>query len=400
MIMDCRFAICDLTSASSLRLSSASKTVEPRLKPRRGFSFTEILFAVMILGIGFIMVAALFPVALQQTQSNVQETIAASIGREGASVASKLAAASLPAPSQISPVLIAPNPWAVPPFNITCNSLLVPTAVQLPAATSGTSFTLPGQVWSFNDSSRDRWFVQFVNPRTGRTTTMLHSAYLWQQVSRNLVLPFDSRYAWVGMYKRDIVFTHHGTNPNKGWVGVPAPLAQVIIIGVQCSNRSQYYSQSTATAGQPDDTAHYQPLGMPATLEPTLLPGAKVNLPNSPNLPTTIQFLGATNAVALGRLAEGAYAVISDSRFANPVHNGMFNGHVFRLGPAVAATPNTWQLMPGNELPNGEVALAGGTFNADVFVVGRGYKDAKVPNNGVEGPAQDITLYTTFVQAN
>ena len=33
----------------------------------------EILFAVMILGIGFIMVAAMFPAALKQTQGNVEE---------------------------------------------------------------------------------------------------------------------------------------------------------------------------------------------------------------------------------------------------------------------------------------------------------------------------------------
>ena len=33
----------------------------------RGFSFTEVLFAVIILGIGFIMIAAIFPVALMQS---------------------------------------------------------------------------------------------------------------------------------------------------------------------------------------------------------------------------------------------------------------------------------------------------------------------------------------------
>src|SRR6478752_1573982 len=40
---------------------------------RRAFSFAEILFAVMILGIGFIMVAAMFPVAIRQTQSTVED---------------------------------------------------------------------------------------------------------------------------------------------------------------------------------------------------------------------------------------------------------------------------------------------------------------------------------------
>src|SRR5579859_5626454 len=48
-----------------------------------GFSFTEILFAIMILGIGFIMVAAMFPVAIQQTENSNQETVGAAIARGG-----------------------------------------------------------------------------------------------------------------------------------------------------------------------------------------------------------------------------------------------------------------------------------------------------------------------------
>src|SRR5579859_7528088 len=115
--MKFRFPTCDLTSTSS---------VEPRLKTdaggrcpgsshsafsiqhsalipasprprvpaspgaRPGFSFTEILFAVMILGIGFIMVAAMFPVALQQTENSTADTTAASIARSGVNFVSQL----------------------------------------------------------------------------------------------------------------------------------------------------------------------------------------------------------------------------------------------------------------------------------------------------------------------
>ena len=43
--------------------------------PRRGFSFIEVLFAVMILGIGFIMIAGIFPVAISQTASSQEETL-------------------------------------------------------------------------------------------------------------------------------------------------------------------------------------------------------------------------------------------------------------------------------------------------------------------------------------
>ena len=57
-----------------------------RKPKRRGFSFVEILFAVMILGIGFIMIAGIFPVAINQTQSNGDETIAATTARQGAAI--------------------------------------------------------------------------------------------------------------------------------------------------------------------------------------------------------------------------------------------------------------------------------------------------------------------------
>src|SRR5690348_329057 len=58
--------------------------VQPRTMLRRrtrGFSFTEIMFAVIILGVGFIMVAAIFPVAIQQAKSTTEETTAAAIAR-------------------------------------------------------------------------------------------------------------------------------------------------------------------------------------------------------------------------------------------------------------------------------------------------------------------------------
>src|SRR5947209_11960518 len=53
-------------------------------RSRRAISFAEILFAVMILGIGFIMVAAMFPVAIKQTQLTGQETNAATLATDAA----------------------------------------------------------------------------------------------------------------------------------------------------------------------------------------------------------------------------------------------------------------------------------------------------------------------------
>src|SRR5688500_6037600 len=46
---------------------------------RGGFTFTEVMFAVILLGIGFIMLAGMFPVAIQQTAQTQNETVGASL---------------------------------------------------------------------------------------------------------------------------------------------------------------------------------------------------------------------------------------------------------------------------------------------------------------------------------
>ncbi len=48
---------------------------------RRGFAFTEVLFAVMVLGLGFIMIAAMFPVTISQTQATAPSQCASCVGR-------------------------------------------------------------------------------------------------------------------------------------------------------------------------------------------------------------------------------------------------------------------------------------------------------------------------------
>ena len=47
--------------AANSRLNPEPRTPNPLF--RRGFTFTEVMFAVILLGIGFIMLAGMFPVA-------------------------------------------------------------------------------------------------------------------------------------------------------------------------------------------------------------------------------------------------------------------------------------------------------------------------------------------------
>lgn len=63
----------------------------PGRRGRRGVTFIEVMFAVVLLGIGFIMLAALFPVAIQQTQNTVDETAAANLINEAVKRVSEIA---------------------------------------------------------------------------------------------------------------------------------------------------------------------------------------------------------------------------------------------------------------------------------------------------------------------
>jgi len=52
-------------------------------RARRGFSFVELMFAIVILGIGFIMLAAMLPVAALQTKATMEETAAITVASNG-----------------------------------------------------------------------------------------------------------------------------------------------------------------------------------------------------------------------------------------------------------------------------------------------------------------------------
>src|SRR5438552_1296043 len=69
---------------------------------RRAFSFAEVMFAVIVLGIGFIMIAAIFPVAIQQSKATNDETSGAAIAKaQVAALEDVLTDGTLPAASDV-----------------------------------------------------------------------------------------------------------------------------------------------------------------------------------------------------------------------------------------------------------------------------------------------------------
>lgn len=71
---------------------------------RTAFTLTEVMFAVILLGIGFIMVAAMFPVAIQQNRTTSEQTAATQLARAAISNLQQVATDdTMPGQTQATP---------------------------------------------------------------------------------------------------------------------------------------------------------------------------------------------------------------------------------------------------------------------------------------------------------
>jgi hypothetical protein len=159
-------------------------------RARRGFSFAEVMFAVVILGIGFIMVAAIFPVAIQQSQATSDESTAASAAREAINTIAAMprTVANLDNKPQ------AGNPAVLPMFPPTVKNYTIPPPPVAVGVVPPPAIVVP-----------------FTGPR-------------WEAIKRSVILASDPRYAYVPLYRRD-----NGSSA-----------AQLIVIAVQVRNRPTY----------------------------------------------------------------------------------------------------------------------------------------------------------------
>jgi len=78
-------------AAPDTRPPTARRPARPVRRARTAFTFVEVLFAVIILGIGMIMVAAMLPVAIRQGELNQQDVRARAIAESGFSFVSAVA---------------------------------------------------------------------------------------------------------------------------------------------------------------------------------------------------------------------------------------------------------------------------------------------------------------------
>ncbi len=116
---------------------------------RSGFTFMEVLFAIVLLGIGFIMLAGMFPVAIRQTQSTMEETAGSTVAQGAVKVLEQIGSQGL-----------------------------------MPPTVEGNG---SAEVWSFNDARMGQ------GAPTG----------LWASTRGNVIVTGDRRIAWVPFYKRN-----------------------------------------------------------------------------------------------------------------------------------------------------------------------------------------------------
>jgi type II secretory pathway pseudopilin PulG len=340
-------------------------------RQRPAFTFLEVLFSVMILGIGMIMVAAMFPAALKQTQANVEDGSSASIAQLADNTV------RLYADSKDVPL-------ASPPVD-TLDRLLTTTS---DISVAGTPF-----VYSFHD------------PRAPMGAAP--AAELWQLVSPNLVLPNDPQYAWVPLFSRGKITPATGSKTNPGL----EQSFRLFLIPVRCRNRSSGYIGNPSASGS--DVAVDQ-TNDPANLDPALV-SVTFNVATS-TAPAYLQVVsvyygsGAGQSSPLGGgvnpqfnpIATGAYIVVSNCK-STPAYNGSIfkvGTQVQSTGTGVGTTGEFWSIAPD---PLG--STVGATFTADyALVVGRGpdvgnpafavSQSARIARAGV---AQDMGIFWTVV---
>ena len=413
---------------------------------RRAFSFVEVLFAVIILGIGFILVAAIFPVGIQQTRLTVEE---ASAGRTVGVAAGNFIALSSSLNKVAANDSDATTPPAVPAPVYKSWYYGWPMSLDRPAdprlATPPMAYlpVYPGPVLSFRDS---RWADFFYSPvlpaltvapaRFGLiTTTPLNPAKtstvgLWAMVCGEVIVAAEPQYAYVPLFQRGYTRTLAGAI-----VGAAAPLPdgivadhQVNIIAFQLTarNRSVYtYDDPAALNGRMDqpfgDLLRHKPPSatddrsntapqytnstsnlLPANLEPRLLSGVQFTHRGGTALTDTV-LVPHDSTYFYQAVGEGGFLVVSDDKSARPAAPGVFNGRVYRIGTlqSTSAAGDVWDLQPGYDTADADADIA--ALPVDVFIVGRALREPSKlfdpTNNPYDGPVQDVGVQKFSITA-
>ena len=346
---------------------------------RRGFAFTEILFAVMVLGLGFIMIAAMFPVTIRQTQSTMEDATAAGVAQAAMEYLQTIASADL-------------FPITVPPRG----------NKQTPDLDDA-DLSEPAEVVSFPH-------VFYANPQrlpSAKQPKSWGGLPAYYTARGNFIDPRNPRVAWVPLYRR----------VNN------SPFAQVFIVVVQSRNRDLYVAERDRTGAFPD--RNYSDLEPPAD-SPAGRPAYSTLDPR--RIVVGVEWGEAKYGLKQGVItidpdykdlaATGAYVIIAkdpnDGPTAKPLEEeGQSIGRIYQLGNPIDEANGVWEVAPGTDMvrtgTDQKTPVVGDdndlpfVFPEDKdkssigYIIGRGFKDPTKAADGYGGPAQEIGVYTGFI---
>jgi len=354
------------------------------------------MFAVILLGIGFIMLAGMFPVAIQQTQTNVEESTASTIARAAARYMEETLTIDDVPPTGNLDLTKTPggkNKQFIPPQFLR----LTQRCYRFPLDLEGSA--LNGQQIPFTDPASYR---------------------LWDKLKGGFILPQDPRFAWTALYKR---------NPGDNF-------AQVIIFAVQARNYPNYSPADLDVPPKGSSAPFFL-----ANLEPRYL-SAYLSARSNAGEPDLIEFFANTpESVAIrdgmngpqnddGALTEGCFVVVADDGVTVDDNGpgattwfdpGYANGRIYRVGvrrrdlDGTNGNTKAYELMPGHDMKGADenlplrqsphtkkVAVSytdhKGGAPATVFLIGRGFNSPRDGDYSVTGFAQDIAVYSTFIR--
>ncbi len=316
----------------------------------RAFSFVEILFAIMILGIGFIMIAAMFPVAIQQNQTTMELTMGRFVAEAGQ--------------RQVEAIIKSGMTPADSGGEIRYSS---PSAAWVAATGYNT-----GDVVDFSGT-----LYQCILANTSDLTNQPPNATYWSsatptsvfgQVQGNRICVADPRFAWVPFYSRD------GAGPGT--------TAYIYILGLTSRSGSAYAYATIPTPYQTKVRLSNLASGDTIRIVP---PG-----PGSPDVPM---------------VADGAFVILkprdnptpSSPTPPSPGPPGPWSSTYFRLG-ANAGAVDLWYVDPGYDITPADDTS--GTA-VDAYVVGRQLSKLGQPYDPASNPfdtrVQDLVLLKTGV---
>jgi type II secretory pathway pseudopilin PulG len=292
---------------------------------RRGFSFAEVMFAVVILGIGFILIAAIFPVAIQQSQATGEESNAAALAKQAAAVVQSASSSTVTtmtvyggtttlssgkgyiANSTYNPA----NPGGASASYQTVSAypIFPPTVKNYVLGTGGfSSQTIPSNFVVGGSAS--------VVPVAAAPPAVVAAVVgtRWDLLKASAILPNDPRFAYSLFYKRE--------NGSAN--------AELIVVGVTARNQTAY---NPASDGFP---TMFSPSASPVSTTAGIFPTATTNTTICPDTITI-------STAALQR--EGWY--VQTPSTASPTVPQL---RTYTLGVSINGSNTNFEMWPGDTM--------------------------------------------------